>query len=120
MPSSPSGTAAGKVGPQGAAATGSVRALQKVGSGPTVEVAHVNVDPMAGVYSLLLPTAAPRLLTYSNPMVTPLNFQAQDDSARKYKLEASATGYVTQLGGEITVTFGSLLGGQDFSLVGVP
>ena len=96
---------------------GSVRALQAVGTVPAVEVAHVNVDPLTGDYSLFLPTAAPRLLVYSNPMVTPLNFQPQDANAGKYKLEASATGYQTQLGSEITVLFGSILPNQNFTLV---
>jgi hypothetical protein len=119
MPSSTSGTVTGKVGPAGARDTGSVRALQAVGTVPVVEVAHVNVDPLTGDYSLLLPTAAPRLLVYSNPMVTPLNFQAQNASAGKYKLEASATAYQTQLGSEITVAFGSILLNQNFTLVPV-
>jgi hypothetical protein len=119
MPSSTSGTVTGKLGPAGARDTGSVRALQAVGTVPVVEVAHVNVDPLTGDYSLLLPTAAPRLLVYSNPMVTPLNFQAQNASAGKYKLEASATAYQTQLGSEITVAFGSILLNQNFTLVPV-
>jgi hypothetical protein len=119
MPGSTSGTVTGKVGPAGARDTGSVRALQAVGTVPVVEVAHVNVDPLTGDYSLLLPTAAPRLLVYSNPMVTPLNFQAQNASAGKYKLEASATAYQTQLGSEITVAFGSILLNQNFTLVPV-
>lgn len=120
IPGSPYGTVAGKLGPAGARDTGAVRALQAVGSGPTVEVAQVNVDPTTGDYSQTLPTAAPRLLTYSNPMVTPLNFQAQAASAGKYKLEASASGYLTQLGSEITVTMGTLLGSQDFTLAPAP
>ncbi len=117
MPTSTSGTVTGNVGPAGARDTGSVRALQTVGTVPVVEVAQVNIDPTTGDYSLFLPTAAPRLLTYSNPMVTPLNFVAQSANAGKYKLEVSATGYQTQLGAEITVTFGSILGGQNFTLV---
>jgi len=117
MPASQSGTVSGNVGPAGARDSGSVRALQTVGTVPVVEVAQVNVDPTTGDYSLFLPTAAPRLLTYANPMVTPLNFVAQTASAGKYKLEASATGYQTQLGNEITAVFGSILGGQNFTLV---
>jgi hypothetical protein len=117
MPSSPSGTVVGNVGPAGARESGSVRALQTVGTVPAVEVAQVNVDPLTGDYSLFLPTAAPRLLIYSNPMVTPLNFQPQAANAGKYKLEASATDYQTQLGSEITVTFGSILPNQNFTLV---
>jgi len=117
MPTSTSGTVTGNVGPAAARDTASVRALQAVGTVPAVEVAHVNVDPLTGDYSLLLPTAAPRLLVYSNPLVTPLAFQEQPASAGKYKLEASATGYQTQLGSEITVTFGSILPNQNFTLV---
>ena len=120
MPTSTSGTVTGNLGPAGARDSGSVRAVQTVGAVPAVEVAHVNVDPLGGDYSLLLPTAAPRLLIYSNPLVTPLNFQAQPASAGKYKLEASANGYLPQLGGEITVTFGSILTNQNFTLVPVP
>jgi hypothetical protein len=119
LPTSPSGTVTGAVGPAGARETGAVRAVQAVGTVPAVEVAHVNVDPATGDYSLLLPTAAPRLLTYSNPMVTPLNFQAQA-GAGKYKLEASATGYVAQLGSEITVASGATLPNQNFTLVLAP
>jgi len=117
MPASQSGTLTGNVGPAGARDSAAVRALQTVGTVPAVEVAHVNVDPLTGDYSLFLPTAAPRLLTYSNPMVTPLTFQAQAASAGKYKLEASAFGHQSQLGSEIIVLFGSILPDQDFTLV---
>ena len=117
MPSSTSGAVNGNVGPAGARDSASVRALQTVGTVPAVEVAQVNVDPLTGDYSLFLPTAAPRLLIYSSPMVTPLNFQAQNATAGKYKLEASATGYQTQLGSEITAAFGSILPNQNFTLV---
>jgi hypothetical protein len=116
MPTSTSGTVTGNVGPAAARDSAAVRALQTVGTVPVIEVAQVNVDPATGDYALFLPTAAPRLLTYSNPMVTPLNFVAQPASAGKYRLEASATGYLTALGSELTVTFGSILGGQNFTL----
>jgi hypothetical protein len=116
MPASQSGAVIGNVGPAGARDNGLVRALQAVGTVPAVEVVHVNVDPLSGNYSLFLPTAAPRLLVYSNPMVTPLNFQPQAASAGKYRLEASAIDYQTQLGGEITVMFGSILPNQNFML----
>lgn len=119
LPTSTSGTVTGAVGPAGARDTGAVRALQTVGTVPSVEVAHVNIDPATGEYSLLLPTAAPRLLNYSNPMVTPLNFQVQSGGG-KYRLEASATGYLTQLGSEITVPSGSILPDQNFTLAPAP
>ena len=80
----------------------------------------MNVDSITGNYSLFLPTLAPRLLTYSNPMITPLDFQAQAASAGKYKVEASATGYVTQLSSEVTATSGAIITPvPDFSLVPV-
>jgi hypothetical protein len=120
MPMSQSGTVSGNVRPAGARDSASVRALQTVGTVPAVEVAHVNVDPTTGDYSLLLPTAAPRLLVYANPMITPLNFQTQNATAGKYKLEASASGYATQLGSEITATSGAILPNQNFTLVPAP
>ena len=120
MPSATSGTVTGSVGPAAARDTAAVRALQAVGSVPAVEVAQMNVDPTTGDYSLLLPTAAPRLLVYSSPLVTPLNFQPQNAMAGKYKLEASAAGYVTLLGSEITVVSGATLANQNFTLVAAP
>jgi hypothetical protein len=93
-----------------------VRAVQTVGAVPAIEVARVSVTPLTGNYSLDLPTAAPRLLIYSSSMVTPLKFVAQPASAGKYRLAALATGYLPALGGEVTVLFGSILGGQDFTL----
>lgn len=119
MPTSPSGTLSGNVGPAGTHETGSARALQAVGTVPAIEVAAVNVDSTTGNYSLFLPTAAPRLLTYSNPMTTPLNFQAQAASAGKYKVEATATGYVTQLGNEVTAISGATTPVPNFTLVPV-
>ena len=119
MPTSQSGTVSGNVGPTGTHETGSARALQAVGAVPAIEVAAVNVDSVTGNFSLFLPTAAPRLLAYSNPMVTPLSFQAQAASAGKYKVEASATGYVTQLSIEVTATFGATTLVPNFALVPV-
>jgi hypothetical protein len=119
MPTSQSGTVNGNVGPAGTHETGSVRALQAVGAVPAIEVAAVNVDSITGNYSLFLPTAAPRLLAYANPMVTPLGFQPQAASAGKYKVEASATGYVTQLGIEVTAIFGAITLVPNFTLAPV-
>jgi hypothetical protein len=120
MPGSADGTVTGNVGPAGARDSGSVRALQVVGSVPAVEVAQMNVDPTTGGYSLPLPTAAPRLLTYANPMVTPLNFVAQTANAAKYKLEAAATGYQAQLSSEVTVVPATIVIGPNFTLVAAP
>lgn len=120
MPTSPSGTVTGNLGPAGARESGAVRALQAVGAVAAVEVAHVNVDPATGDYSLLLPTAAPRLLSYTNPLATPLAFVEQPANAGKVKLGASATGYQAQLGNEITVVAAATLAGQNFTLVVAP
>ena len=79
----------------------------------------MNVDSVTGNYSLFLPTAAPRLLAYSNPMVTPLNFQAQAASAGTYRVEASATGYVTQFRNDVTAAFGATTLVPNFTLVPV-
>ena len=120
MPVSAEGTVTGNVGPAGARDSGSVRALQAVGSVPAVEVAQMNVDPTTGGYSLPLPTAAPRLLVYANPMVSPLNFVAQAANAAKYKLEAAATGYQAQLSSEVTVVPATIVIGPNFTLVAAP
>ena len=94
-----------------------MRALQAVGAVAAVEVARVDVNLATGNYSLVLPTAAPRLLTYSNPMVTPLNFQPQTASAGKYKIEASATGYRDAAQQrDHRVRSAPMLGGPNFTL----
>jgi hypothetical protein len=119
MTASPSGTVTGVVAPLAAAATGSVRALQKVGSIPAIEVAYVNTDPVSGAYSLKLPTAAPMLAPYSAATPPVLSFVAQAGPG-KYTLEASATGYLTNLGSEITVPENGILPAQNFPLTLAP
>ena len=119
MPTSNTGVVSGKLLPVGAAsAGGSVRALQAVSATTTVEVGHKNVDSATGAYSLTLPLAAPRLMAYSDPIISPLPLVEQAAAAAKYKLQASATGYVTSTGGEITLSNVPLTG-QDFTLVPV-
>ena len=123
MEASPSGTVTGVVSPVAAAATGSVRALQKVGSIPAIEVAHVNTNPLpgaqSGAYSLKLPTAAPMLATYSSATPPVLSFVSQAGPG-KYTLEASATGYSAMSRSEVTVTADVTLPGQDFDLIVAP
>ncbi len=111
--STTTGFANGKVLP--IAASGSVRALQVVGSVPRIEVAHVNADATTGNYSLTLPTAAPRLATYATTL--PLIFNAQSGSAANYTLEAFAGGYVMQTK---AVTVGAAPVVNDFTLVSGP
>ncbi len=113
LPVSITGIANGKVLP--IAASGSVRALQVVGSVPKIEVAHVNADATTGNYSLTLATAAPRLATYSTTL--PLIFNAQPGSAANYTLEAFAIGYVTQTK---AVTVGAAPVVNDFTLAAAP
>jgi hypothetical protein len=117
MPTSAAGVVSGKLLPAGAQSTGSVRAMQSVGAGPLVEVAHMNVNPSTGDYSFTLPLAPPRLLAHAsgNLVINPLPFVAQAASAGKYKLEGLATGYQTKLGGELTLGAAALTG-QDISL----
>jgi hypothetical protein len=118
LPASASGEVTGVVGPTAAAQTASVRALQKVGAAiAAVEVAWDNTN-LVGEYSLRLPTAGPRLAPYGLQPAA-LVF-ADAGGAGKYTLEASATGYQTMLGGEITVMPDTELGGQDFALVPAP
>ena len=63
---------------------------------PLVEVAFTTTfSATTGDYAVSLPVAAPRLATWSNPMVNPIPFVAQDADAAKYRLEASAPGYTT-------------------------
>jgi hypothetical protein len=83
--------ASGNVAP--AAALPSVRAVQKVGTVPQVEIASVNAND-AGVYVLTLPAGPPSLAPYSATL--PLVFIPQVTDAGLYTLEASAPGFVTQ------------------------
>jgi hypothetical protein len=119
MAASPSGTVTGVVSPVAAAATGSVRALQKVGSIPAIEVAYVNTNPQSGAYSLTVPTAAPMLAPYSAATPPVLTFVSQAGPGN-YTLEASATGYLPKPGSEITVPAGATLPNQDFALSVTP
>ena len=119
MAASPSGTVTGAVSPVAAAATGSVRGLQKVGPIPAIEVAHVNSDPQTGGYSLKLPTAAPMLAPYSAAIPPVLTFVSQAGPG-KYTLEASATGYLAKRGSEVTVPADGILPAQDFLLTTAP
>lgn len=113
LPVATTGIANGKILP--IAASGSIRALQAVGSVPKIEVAHANADATTGNYSLTLPITAPRLAMYST--ILPLIFSSQPASAANYTLEGFATGYVTQ---SKAVTIGAAPVVNDFTLVAVP
>jgi Domain of unknown function (DUF4382) len=92
IPSSASGTVTGNVLPEPARLTAAIRALQAVGTVPVVEVGHATVASDTGNYSLQLPVAEPRLVTYVTPWNLPISFLTPGGIAGKYKLEASATG----------------------------
>ena len=72
-----------------------VAAKQTLGNGPTVTVKSQAAD---GAYTLTLPIAAPLLGSYgTGALPIALTAQATSTAAGKYAVEASASGYVTQL-----------------------
>lgn len=73
--------------------TGTVRALQPLTGGPTVEVAWGAVDALSGAFSFSLPIEAPVKTTYvANPAT--LTFTPDAAAAGKYTLEAASAGVV--------------------------
>jgi hypothetical protein len=96
-----------------------IRALQKLYNGPTIEVASMQVDADTGEYGFSLPIAAPRVTSYLviNPLSS-IGFEPDSTdpaltAAGKYTLEASIAGLATQ-----TADINLLLNGdtvQDFS-----
>lgn len=74
-------------------ATGTVRALQPLTGGPTVEVAWGAVDALSGAFSFSLPIEAPVKTAYvANPAT--LTFTPDATAAGKYTLEAASAGVV--------------------------
>jgi len=73
--------------------TATVRALQTLTGGPTVEVAFTPVDVDLGTFSFLLPVSAPQRTAYAlNPVVITLTSDAAPAVAGKYTLEATSAG----------------------------
>ena len=73
--------------------TGTVRALQPLTGGPTVEVAWGAVDALSGAFSFSLPIEAPVKTAYvANPAT--LTFTPDATAAGKYTLEAASAGVV--------------------------
>ncbi len=68
---------------------GSVRALQTLTGGPTVEVGYANADSVSGAYALRLPLAAPVLTPYAAAPAT-INWTSTPTDAAKYRFEARA------------------------------
>jgi hypothetical protein len=84
--------------PAGSTEVAYVTAKQTFAAGPTVTVKYQGATVDSGLYNLAkLPTAAPQLGQYSGTL--PIVLATRSDTTPgtgKYKLEASATGYVTQ------------------------
>jgi hypothetical protein len=88
-----------------------VRALQTLHNGPTVEVAGMPVDADTGAYGFSLPVGAPQITAYE---VNPVSITFAPDSADpaltaagKYTLEASIDGLASQTAA-INLSGGSL------------
>lgn len=84
-------TVTGTVTP--ATATASVRALQTLTGGPTIEVAWGAVDDVSGAFTLKVPNEAPVKTAYvANPVS--LNFVADNAVAGRYTIEAVSGGVI--------------------------
>ena len=82
-------------------ATATVRALQALSGGPTVEVAWGSVDAVSGAFAFGLPIEAPVKGAYvANPVA--LNFAADAAAAGKYSLQAAAGGVTKSLAVDAT------------------
>lgn len=92
------GTVSVNASPVGTGAT--VRALQTLYNGPTVEVASMPVDADTGAYGFSLPVDAPQITAYAaNPVSITFAPDSTDSAltaAGKYTLEASIEGLVGQ------------------------
>lgn len=76
-----------------APATATVRALQSLTGGPTVEVGFGLVDSLSGAYTLALPIDAPLKTAYV-PSPTSITFTADGAAAGLYTLEGASEGSV--------------------------
>ncbi len=86
-PASATRTVTGTVTP----ATSTVRALQPLTGGPTIEAAWAGVDATSGAFSVDLPIAAPLRAAYVASPATP-TFAPDTPVAGKYTLEAASAG----------------------------
>jgi hypothetical protein len=81
----------------------SVRALQTLSEGPTLEMAYTAVSATDGSYSLTLPLDAPlRWAFQANP--TSISFSSVTADAGKYRFEATAPGFSPKLLAEQTLS----------------
>lgn len=72
--------------------TASVRALQHLTGGPTVEIAWTAADADTGGFGFALPIEAPIRTAYAAPLPTAYAFVADAGAAAKYTLEAESAG----------------------------
>lgn len=86
-----------------APASATVRALQALTGGPTIEVAWAPVDALTGAFSFSLPIQAPVRTVYAaNPAA--LVFAADAGAAGKYTIEAASAGALKTLPIDVTTT----------------
>jgi len=104
LPTSLTGTAAGTVSTGTTLVDASVRALQALAAGPSIEVAGGPVDSTLGTYGYALPVAAPVVASYVAAPGT-LSFSPDAAAAGHYTL-AATFGTSTQTAA-ITVTSGA-------------
>lgn len=111
LPASPSGTLAGTVTTPTSPVDATVRALQALTGGPTVEIVSRPADGVSGGYSFRVPVAAPRVATYAPGGA--LSFAPDGTAAGRYGVQAisGGTAKTTQLpsalaaGGSATTDF---------------
>lgn len=98
-------TVSGAITVNGATAnTGaSLRALQMLSAGPTLEMGFVAASAIDGSYSLTLPLDAPLRWAYQANATT-ISFSSVAGDAGKYKFEASAPGIAPKLTAEQTLS----------------
>lgn len=92
----PASAVAGTVAP----ATATVRALQTLTAGPTVEVAWATVDPDSGAFGLTLPLDAPLRGAYVAGSA--LTFLPDTGAAARYTLQAQSGSAVKDLAIDVT------------------
>jgi hypothetical protein len=87
----------------GGDAVGTVRALQAVASGPTLEAGAANAVTNGGSYSIMLPNGAPAMSAFSASAAS-YSFASAASGAGAYRLSATAEGVATPAPVDITIT----------------
>jgi hypothetical protein len=87
---------------------GTVRAVQSLTGGPSIEVAFVNADATTGAYSMRLPLAAPVLTPYV-ASATAFTWTSTPADAAKYHFAALASGVTTPKTQDLTLTGDTVL-----------